>query len=80
MQKLLMIALLSTGMIFGASRVQAQHVYVKVRPAAHEIKRPTAPSHAHVWVGSEWTASGNSYAEAPGHWEVPPHGRPATHV
>jgi hypothetical protein len=74
MQKLLLIALFSAGLLFGTSRAEAQHVYVNVRPTAHAVKRPPAPSHAHVWVGSEWSQSGNGYTEVAGHWEVPPHG------
>ena len=69
------MALLSGGMLLGGSRVQAQdHVYVKVHPTAHSTRRPPAPSHNHVWVGSEWSSNNGKYVESPGHWEMPPQG------
>jgi hypothetical protein len=75
MKKVFFMTLLSAGMFAFATRVEAQqHYYVKVRPHTHEVRRPPAPSHNHVWIGSEWNWRDGKYVESPGHWEVPPRG------
>jgi hypothetical protein len=75
MQKVVLIALLCTGMVLGTSRVEAQHYYVRDRPTERVITRPPAPSRRHVWVRSEWTWNNGRYAEVPAHWDLPPRGR-----
>src|ERR1700744_114199 len=75
MTKVLSMFLLCAGLALAANSAEAQHFYVKVRPAAPVVVRPAAPSPHHVWIGSEWTWRDGHYVEAPGHWELPPHGR-----
>jgi hypothetical protein len=72
MRKLIFMAVLSIWMAAGA--YAQDHHYVKTHPAATVSKRPPRPSAGHVWVGSEWNWSNGAYAEAPGHWELPPSG------
>jgi len=75
MQKVILAVLLSAGtLLLGVSEASAQHVYVKVKPHATVVTRPTRPSANHVWVGAEWTESNGKYVEAPAHWDLPPAG------
>lgn len=48
--------------------------YVKIRPARPTVvvKRPVAPSKAHIWVDEDWALQGNSYVWHGGYWAAPP--------
>ena|ERR1700722_3278997 len=75
MQKVILAVLLSAGiLLLGATEASAQHVYVKERPHATVVTKPTRPSAKHVWVGAEWTERDGKYVEAPAHWDLPPAG------
>ncbi len=56
------------------STVNAQGIYVKVRPPRPHVvvQRPVAPSRAHVWVDEEWVPQGNTYTWHGGYWAAPP--------
>jgi hypothetical protein len=77
MQKLFISLFLGAALLLGGLKVEAQHNYVKVHPTERVVERGKAPSANHVWVGSEWNWSGGQYVEAPGHWDLPPHGHHA---
>jgi hypothetical protein len=74
MKNLFKAGLLACVFSFAFITVDAQHIYVSVRPARPTIivNRPVAPSRAHVWVDEEWVPQGNSYAWHGGYWAAPP--------
>jgi hypothetical protein len=55
----------------------AQRVYVNIRPSRPVVvvKRPVAPSSAHIWVDEEWAPQGRTYAWKGGYWAAPPRPR-----
>lgn len=55
----------------------AQGIYVKIRPPRPTVvvKRPVAPSPAHIWVDEEWVPQGRTYAWHGGYWAAPPRPR-----
>lgn len=57
-----------------STTVNAQRIYVKVRPARPTVvvKRPVAPSPASIWVEDEWIPQGNAYVWKGGYWAAPP--------
>ena len=69
LQKLLVFSFLTIGI--GLS-VQAQSIYVKVRPVVPVVVRPAAPGPHHVWIEEEWRPSGATYVYAGGYWAAPP--------
>ena len=69
------LMLLAVASLFAVANSNAQ-IVVKIRPnrpGPAVVVRGARPSPRHVWVGEEWTPSGNTYVYAPGHWVEPPH-------
>jgi len=74
MKNLIKAGLLACLFSMAFMTVDAQHIYVNVRPHRPlvTIKRTVAPSRAHVWVDEDWTPQGKEYAWHGGYWAAPP--------
>ncbi len=55
-----------------SAAANAQHIYVRVQPAAPVVTRPAAPSARHIWIDGEWIVRNNNYEWKPGYWSIPP--------
>lgn len=69
------LALLIVMTLAAGANSYAQFV-VRVRPARPVtrvvVRRPPAPSPAHVWVDEDWTARGGKYVWHGGYYAAPP--------
>jgi len=74
MKKFVKILFLAgTVTVFASSKINAQHIYIGVRPAEPvHVAPPPRPSRTHVWVEGEWRERNGRYEYKPGYWVVPP--------
>ncbi|NCI50638.1 BcpO-related WXXGXW repeat protein [Sediminibacterium roseum] len=74
MKKIIKAGLLAFVFSMVLGSVDAQRIYVSVRPArpAIVVKRPVAPAVGQVWVDEEWIPQGRTYVWRGGYWAAPP--------
>lgn len=71
MKKVLLIAILFAGAQLTSSGSLAQRTYVKIRPVAPVILRPTSQKSGYLWVAPEWFWDGDKYVYVNGYWMAP---------
>ncbi len=71
MKKILLFAVLFTGVQLISSCSSAQRIYVNVRPVAPVVVRPVAPRPEYLWVEPEWVWRGGRYVYVNGYWAAP---------
>lgn len=69
-------SLLVAATLTAAANVSEAQIVVRARlgrPVNRVVvRRPPAPSPAHVWVEEDWRPSGRTYAWHGGYWAAPP--------
>lgn len=67
--------LLLSAMIVGFSWTAGAQVFVRVRPAAPQVRvHVLPPSPRHVWIEGNWVPRGRNYVWQEGYWVVPKRG------
>lgn len=77
MKKILKAGILAAVLSMVLGTVQAQRIYVKVRPTrpAIVVNRPVAPAAGNIWIDEEWVPQGKTYVWHGGYWAAPPRPR-----
>jgi hypothetical protein len=71
MKKLLVLALLAAGSMFGQVSIG---IRIGAPPPPRVIRlRPVAPSPGHFWVDGYWYADGRRWRWHDGYWTLPPY-------